>query len=70
MLEQLRTSERQNSALKKKLEVSQQQKDEFIQVAVDKEKQLQSSLVHLSVAQVNTHNNSLRCNNYHKVSTS
>lgn len=52
MLEQLHSSERQNAALKKKLEVSQQQKDEFMQVAVDKEKALQAALVHLNVAQV------------------
>lgn len=52
MLEQLRASERQNGILKKKLEVSQEQREEFLQVAVDKEKQLQAALVHLGVAQV------------------
>jgi hypothetical protein len=52
MLEQLHASERQNAALKSKLQAAQQQKEVAAQTALEKEKALQAALVHLGAAQV------------------
>jgi predicted nucleic acid-binding Zn-ribbon protein len=50
--EQLQASARQNAALKGRLAQVEAERDEFRQLAVDREKKLQASLVHLSAAQV------------------
>lgn len=50
--EQLRALDRVNSQLKNKLATAEAQRDEFKQLAIDREKQLQAALVHLGAAQV------------------
>jgi hypothetical protein len=52
MLEQLHASERQNAALKAKLQAAHQQREVAAQTAMEKERQLQAALVHLGAAQV------------------
>ena len=52
MLAQLHTSERQNAVLKSKLEASKEAEEQYRLLAVDKEKQLQTTIVYLSAAQV------------------
>ena len=52
LTEQVHNAEKQNSILKRKLQVAHQQKEQYLQEAVDKEKQLQLALVHITASQV------------------
>ena len=52
MLAQLHNSERQNAVLKSKLEASKEAEEQYRLLAIDKEKQLQTTIVYLSAAQV------------------
>eukprot|EP01032_Pedospumella_encystans_P016843 gene16843-19197_t len=51
LVAQLQASEQVNTSLKRKLEQAVREREEFVQVAVDKEKQLQASFLHLQAAQ-------------------
>lgn len=52
MQEQLQAAVRQNAALKERLGQAETHREEFKELAMDREKKLQAALVHLGAAQV------------------